>query len=101
MGLLENRLSFADGNATLQWQKWEQIVESPDTAQSVRVGTFLPKWFKVPKRLRRGNFVPIVFDIKEFAASGTSVQDFFDTELLPARGMDTLLINGHADILRS
>jgi hypothetical protein len=97
--LLQERLPFADSNASLQRQKREQIVESPDSAQSVWLGTFLPKLLKVPERLWWSDFVPIVFDIEKFSTNGTGVQNFFDTELFPARRIDTLLINGHGDIL--
>jgi len=93
MGLLQKRLSFADGDATFQWQKGEQFVKSPDPAQSVRMGAFLPKLLKVPERFRWSEFVPIVFDIEKFAADGTVMLNLFDSELFPARWIDALLIN--------
>jgi hypothetical protein len=99
MCLLKNRLTFADGDAPLQRQEWEQIMKSPNSAQPVWRGTFLPKLFKMLERFRRGNAVPIILNIKKFAANGAGMQNLFDSELLTAHRIDTLLKNRHAYIL--
>jgi hypothetical protein len=65
----------------------------------MRVGSLLPVLLEVLKCLRRSDFIPIVFDIEQFAAGGTGVENLFDTELFPARRIDALLINGHGTIV--
>ena len=70
----QNRLPFADGDTLFQRQKGKQIVESPDTAKSMRRTcfapygmrgkAFLPELFKVLERLWWRYFILVVFDIE-------------------------------------
>lgn len=70
-------------------------MKSPNPTEPMQIGTLGPISFEMLEQFWRIEFVPIVIDIQKFAAMGTGMMNFFDTELFAAIRINAMLKNCH------
>ena len=94
LGRLEQRLAFADGDASLDRRERQQVVEPPHAAETVRIVALGPFPLEIGQLSRRREPVPIVGDIQETSATVAGDADFIDGKGRAAGRRDALLVGG-------
>ena len=91
VGLLQERLSFADGDHLVLGGERQEFVEPPHAAEADRVGPLGPHRFELGEAFGEGGAGPVVFDIEEVATAVAGGADGPRIVGRPAGGVDALL----------